>query len=100
MSTYGRSVRSPGIHWNFPVTSWSGFSDVLIITYTGRAAKIAIRVSTIRRVQMNDIGLAVGDRYPLGMTTPPAPQGGERQVHRGHHEEEEQQQHGHGRAGA
>src|SRR5262245_49676784 len=102
MSMYGRSVSEPGIHWNLSVTSCSGLSDVLSMTYTGSAAKIPSRVRTIRRVQMNDMGRAIGDRRVLDVLDtagPPRP-GGERQVRRGHHEQEQQQQHGHGRAGA
>src|SRR3954469_13734590 len=98
MSMYGRIVRLLGNHWNLSVTSCSGLSDVLIMTYTGRAANTPIRVSTIRRVHTNDIGRAIGDRCPLDMAPPS--HGGEGQVHRGHQEQEEQQQHGHGRAGA
>src|SRR3569833_4366616 len=98
MSMYGRSVSEPGIHWNLSVTSWSGFSEVLSMTYTGRAAKIPSSVSTMRRVHTNDIGRAIGDRCALDIA-PPRP-GGDGQVRRGHQEQEEQQQHGHGRAGA
>lgn len=32
MSKYGWIVSVDGIHWNFPDTSWSGFSELLTIT--------------------------------------------------------------------
>src|SRR5579872_530973 len=51
ISRYGRNVRCAGIQRNVPVTSCSGFSELLSITYSGRSAKTVSAVRTTRRVQ-------------------------------------------------
>ncbi len=71
MSIYGRTVRCEGIQWKVPVTSESGLSELLSITYMGRVAKMVSSVRTIRRVHTKDGGGAVGVLSGLD-TLPPA----------------------------
>src|ERR1035437_9275406 len=78
MAMFGLIVTCAGIQWNVPVTSCSGLSELLTITYTGSTAKMVSSVSTIRRVQMKERGGASGAWADLG-TGPPS--GSDQQVH-------------------
>src|ERR1700759_5835954 len=95
MSWYGPNVMGSGIHRNVLVTSCSGFTELLTITYTGTSANSVSRVSTIRRVHRNDGGGAIRPRR-LAIAGPPP--GREEQVDGRDHQQEQQHQHGHGRA--
>src|ERR1039457_6160585 len=77
MSMYGLIVMCAGIQWNVPVTSCSGLSELLTITYTGSTAKMVSSVSTVRRVQMKERGGA--GAAPAGLGTRP-PSGSDQQV--------------------
>src|SRR5712671_2713036 len=96
MSWYGARVSGDGIQRNVLVTSCSGLSELLTISYTGTSANTVSRVSTMRRVQMKDGGGAISPRF-LDMVSLPPP-GRADQVHGGHQEQEDQHEHRHRRA--
>src|ERR1700744_5414095 len=92
---YGLKVIWSGIQRKVLVTSCSGFTELLIITYTGTSANNASRVSTIRRVHRKDGGGAIRlPRLDIAVSPPRRNQ----QVDSRHHQQEQQHQHGHGRA--